>query len=64
MKRMLLDAIELGKVAHLSLAQAYKLLQRDDLPVVNVGGERYMHAERFSMWLADHSDGEDILEDE
>lgn len=63
MKKLLLDALELGKVAHLSLAQAYRLLSREDLPVVNIGGERYMHRDRFLEWLADHSDGKDILED-
>ena len=63
MKKILLDALDLGKVAHLSLAQAYRLLSREDLPVVNIGGERYMHRDRFKAWLADHSDGQDILED-
>lgn len=63
MKKILLDEIELSKTAHLSLAQAYRLLSREDLPVVNIGGERYMHADRFKDWLADHSDGKDILED-
>lgn len=63
MKKLLLDALELGKVAHLNLAQAYRLLSREDLPVVNIGGERFMNAARFKDWLADHSDGKDILED-
>ena len=63
MKKILLDEIELSKTAHLSLAQAHRLLSREDLPVVNFGGERYMHADRFKDWLADHSDGKDILED-
>ena len=63
MKKILFDEIELSKTAHLSLAQAHRLLSREDLPVVNIGGERYMHADRFKDWLADHSDGKDILED-
>ena len=63
MKKILLDEIELSKTAHLSLAQAHRLLSREDLPVVNIGGERYMHADRFKDWLANHSDGKDILED-
>ena len=63
MKKILFDEVELGKVAHISLAQAHRLMNRDDLPIVNIGGQRYMHADRFKEWLAEHSDGKDILED-
>lgn len=64
MKKILLDVIELSKTAHLSLAQAHRLLSREDLPVVNIGGERYMHADRFKDWLANHADGNDILDEQ
>lgn len=35
-----------------SRANAYKFLNREDLPVVRIGGRKYLHADLFKKWLA------------
>lgn len=41
-----------------SRAMAYRLLNRHDLPVVKIGGRKFMHREKFLAWLAAQADTE------
>lgn len=38
-----------------SRTMAYALLNRADLPVVKIGGRKFMHAEKFEQWLAEQA---------
>lgn len=55
MEKWLLDAKEIHEMANISLRNAYRLLNRDDLPVVEIGKRRYMHRALFEQWLAEQA---------
>ena len=55
MEKLLLDAKEVHELANISLRNAYRLLNRSDLPVVRIGERRYMHRALFEEWLRDEA---------
>lgn len=57
MEKWLLDAKEIHEKANISLRNAYRLLNREDLPVVEIGKRRYMHRALFEQWLAEQATG-------
>lgn len=57
MEKWLLDAKEIHEKANISLRNSYRLLNRDDLPVVVIGKRRYMHRALFEQWLAEQAAG-------
>lgn len=46
------DLVELG----LSRTAAYRLLSREDLPVVIIGGRRFMNGPKFLAWIDKNGD--------
>ena len=46
----LMSAKDLKNIG-LSRPMAYQLLNRDDLPVVVIGGRRFMNRDRFFEWM-------------
>lgn len=53
--RELLSAEDVRKVTGLSRASAYALLNRTDLPVVRIGGRKFMHKDLFLEWLKEQA---------
>lgn len=47
----LITAREMQEEMGFSRSMAYQLLSRNDLPVVNVGGRKFLHRELFARWL-------------
>lgn len=49
-EKELLTSKDLQKMG-ISRTRAYQLLDRPDLPVVTLGGRKFMHRKLFSQWL-------------
>ena len=43
-----------------SRSMSYKLLNRADLPIVQIGNRRYIHRELFQKWLEDQATGRTV----
>lgn len=48
------DAEKLG----LTRSAFYRLLHREDVPSVIIGGRKYLYRDRFFSWLDEHAGGE------
>ena len=48
--KLLLDANDLQR-AGFSRVTTYRLLNREDMPVIRIGRRRFMNAELFRQWL-------------
>jgi predicted DNA-binding transcriptional regulator AlpA len=48
--KLLLSARDAQKMG-LSRTMAYQLLNREDVPVVQIGGRKFFNAEKFREWL-------------
>lgn len=54
-RKKLLSAIDLQRDYQFGRTFAYQLLHREDMPVVVFGTKRYMIADQFDRWLAEHA---------
>ena len=50
-ERAVLSAIDLQAMGF-SRPMVYQLLNRADLPVIRIGNRRFMHREKFLLWLS------------
>ncbi len=57
--RRLLSAKDLQEMGF-SRSTAYNLLNRADLPVVRIGGRKYLHAGLFDRWLENQARCHDV----
>lgn len=55
-ERAVLSAIDLQAMGF-SRPMVYKLLNRNDLPVIRIGNRRFMHREKFLLWLDKQANG-------
>ena len=46
---------DLIEIFHFSRTMAYKLLNREDAPVIVIGNRRFMDSARFQKWLTKQS---------
>jgi hypothetical protein len=53
---MLLSVHDLVKMG-LTRSMSYQLLNRDDMPVVQIGTRKFMHREQFLDWLQKSAEG-------
>ena len=51
MERELLSAADLQGMLGLSRSKVYEMLKRSDMPVVALGGRKFMHKDLFMKWL-------------
>lgn len=49
-EKLLMDANDLMNIG-LNRPMVYQLLNRTDLPVIQIGGRKFMHRELFLKWL-------------
>lgn len=54
-EKILWDYIDLMQKVGLSRSTAYNFLHRADMPVVKIGGRRYMNSALFRQWLDAHT---------
>ena len=52
-KKLLLEASEIMELTGLSRSTVYQMLNRQDMPVVRIGGRKFMNAELFKKWIDD-----------
>jgi|GEM_PF-4846264 len=55
-EKAVLNAKDLVKMGF-ARSMAYQLLNRQDLPVIAIGGRKFMHGEKFRAWLANQAEG-------
>ena len=58
MEKELLNATDLQKMGF-GRSMVYQLLNRTDLPVVQIGRRKFMHREMFCKWLEEQSKRKD-----
>ena len=61
MPRELLSAGDLQEMLGLSRSKVYEMLNRSDMPVVTIGGRKFMHKELFMQWLARQAAGRETV---
>lgn len=53
--KLLWSAKDLMEFAGLTRPTAYQFLNRADMPVVLIGGRKFMNSERFREWINAHT---------
>lgn len=56
-QKELLDQKDLGLLYGFSRPMRYALLNRPDLPVIQIGGRKFMHRQLFDEWLRAQASG-------
>ena len=54
-RKELLSAQDVADITGLSRASVYNLLNRSDMPVVQIGTRKFMHKELFIEWIREQA---------